>query len=350
MFHSSIFGFDTLRVRWRIPRCVIFACICLVLAEVLIARTNFIWGLFSHSGLGTVFALERSFIQKDSKPSVLIFGSSSARAAFLPTQMEEQMGLQRGEVLNLAISRGQPFGFLNIYERNRRILAQADSVIIEVQSWQFSRGVHPSPLYRFFGGWSDRMAYRGANRLSLMRHLLFRLPDVIPYFQGYVRRWIREGQRPRPISKDKYGRLAMDSIDDYHDENNFKPQAIMYWINRFYSNYEYSNVFEGHLKKLVKLVKEDGGKVYVVRIPAAEKYMAMLTQYDGDPLGKFRKKIIRAVGERVNGGHFREFTSEEANLSDWDFRDWGHMNNRGAIKWTKYFVRWLKQSSSLRGA
>ncbi len=332
---------DTLRVRPRIPRCVLLATVGLILAELLIARTNFMWKMAPNNGLGMLFTLEHSIIQSNPKPRVVIFGDSRSRGAFLPALMEQRMGLERGRVLNLAMGGARPFDDLKIYERNRSVLAQADAVVIGVDAWNFSRGVPPSPLYRYYANWADRLEYTGAHRFSLMRHLLFRLPDALPSFQGYVKHWIKEGRPPRPTGIDKYGRLAVDPLDNNHDKNNFKTPALRYWITHFYSDYQYSSGFEGHLVKLLTLLREDGARVYLVRLPTAGTYTTMLEQYDGDPLGQFRKNMTRVAGAWGEAVQFREFVPEDAGLSDRDFRDWGHLNNDGAVRWTEFFVRWL---------
>ena len=78
MFLSSIFSFDTLTIRWRMPRCVLFAVMCIGLMEILIGRTDFVWRLVPGSYVDTLLALEDVIIQRNLKPKVLIFGSSSA--------------------------------------------------------------------------------------------------------------------------------------------------------------------------------------------------------------------------------------------------------------------------------
>lgn len=340
MFRSSIFSFDTLNVRWRIPRCVLFAVICIGLAEALLGRTDFIWKQVPESGLGELLALETSIIRRYPKPEVLIFGSSRARSAFLPTLMEEQMGLQRGQVLNLGMGGARPFDHLKIYERNREILAKASTVIIEVDAEQFGT-LLPNDRFRYLMGWSDWLAYKDA-RLSLTRSFLFRLPDAFPYLRIYVKHWLTEGRTPGAIGIDKYGRLALVRIADDYDENISREETVRYVMDLLYKDYEYSDISERYLVKLVRLAKEDGAKVYLVHMPLPENYITMLKRHHRNPYGQFTKNVSRAVVGLADVVQFWEIPAE-VGLSVQDFCDIEHLNTSAAVKWSKFFVHWLRE-------
>jgi hypothetical protein len=333
----------------RIPRCVLSAVICIGLFEILLGRTDFAWKMVPGSHIDSFLALEETIIQKHPMPTILIFGSSRARGAFLPTLMEEQMGLQRGEVLNLGLGSGRPIHALKIYQQNRDILAQADIVIIEVESWQFALTIPPNELdlYRYVAGWSDVLAYKGENRYSLVRSLLFRLPDAVPYLRIYVKHWLTEKHAPESVGIDKYGRLALVRIANDHDEERFQDEHIANLLDWTYRNYEYSEVAQEYLIKLVRLAKEDGASVYVLRMPSAGNFVTRLKQHDRNPYGQFRENVQLAIADLADGVQFWEFPTE-IGLNDQDFRDPGHFNTGGAIQWTKFFVRWLRSVQTTR--
>ena len=84
----------------------------------------------------------------------------------------------------------------------------------------------------------------------------------------------------------------------------------------------------------------DGAKVYVVQIPMAGSYLDLLKEFRGNPYGEFRERIPCAVGHLPSRVMFWEEPAV-AGLTDQDYRDWGHLNTRGAHKWSEFFVDWL---------
>ena len=346
-FLSSIFSVDTLKIRWKTPRCVLFAVIVICLTEILVARTDFIWKQEPRSMLAEMLEMEQSIIQKHPHPKILIFGSSRAQAAFLPTLMEKQMNLQRGEVLNLGMSGFFLYSALKVYMRNRSILAGADIVIIEMEYHHLDiKTIEPDERCRYLINWSDWLAYKGPKRWSLLRSLLFKLPDAVPYVRAYLKHWFSEGHSPEPVGIDKYGRQAFWEISDFHDErrwrdpNYFKEQAIS-----FHNNYEYSKTALEYFQELVRLAKEDGASVYIIQIPYPEIWTMNLRQYLGNEYNQYKRNVCHAVAGLVEKVQFWENASE-AGLSDHDYREQDHLNTVGAIKWTTFFVQWLKQIRS----
>jgi hypothetical protein len=323
---------------------VILAAGIIFLLEIIAGRTNYVWRLVPESHINSFLAIEELIIAKNPQPSILIFGNSRARGAFLPTQMEEEMGLQRGQVLNLAMGGQRPIHALKMYQRNREILARADIVIIELDSWQFGVDI-PSPeldLYRFVAGWTDVLAYKGSNRNSLMRSLLFRLPDTIPYLREYVKLLISQEGRIKPIGIDKYGRPDLVLIANDYDEKSFQEETIMYLLDWGYKHYEYSREAENDLIELVRLAKADGAKVFILQLPFPEIYVELIKRYPTNPHERFRKNIATSMNDLADCVQFWDYHTD-VGLNDLDFREIGHLNTGGAIKWTTFFVQWLEQ-------
>ncbi len=346
MFFSSIFSFNTLNIKWKIPRCLIFAACVICLTEVLFARTDIFWSRVPRSDVTTFLDLEEYIIPKNVKPAVLIFGSSRARGAFLPTVMEQQMGLSRGQVLNFAMGGGGLFEALKIYQRNRDILGKADIMIIEICPGIFNSILPPtSELFRYLMSFSDWLEYKGEARLSLLRSCVFKLPDVFPYIREYIKYWLLNKHAPRPIGIDKYGRLALVRIANDYDESVEREEALRDIIYRWEFPYKYSEIYEGYLKKLVSLANEDGVRVYILQMPYPEKFIQI---YKGHPESQYRlytKNVSNAVKDMVESVQFWEAASE-VGLSNKDFRDVEHLNTEASIKWTNFFVRWLNEYRS----
>jgi len=305
VFHSSIFSFDSLRVPWKIPRCVILAGFVISLTEIIFGRTEFFWKRVPSSDVTTVLELEEYIIPKKLKPAVLIFGSSRARGAFLPTVMEQQMGLQRGQVLNFGMGGNgvtRLFDALKIYQRNRDVLGKADIMIVEIESGQLYSIPPTNERFRYLMSFSDWLEYRGEARLSLLRSCVFKLPDVVPYIREYIKYWLLNKHSPKPVGIDKYGRLALVRIANDYDERVSREDFISNSINgdnSWWCDYEYSKIYEGYLKKLASIANEDGLRVYIVQMPYPEKYIEILKRHPKNPYGQFTKNVSSAVSSNT---------------------------------------------------
>jgi hypothetical protein len=345
VFHLSIFSFDSLRIKWKIPRCVLFAACVICLTEILLARTDYFWEKVPKSDVTTVLELEEYIIPRKVSPAVLIFGSSRARGAFLPTIIEQEMGLQRGQVLNFGMGGNgvtRLFDALKIYQRNRDILGKADIMIIEIDFGQFDSVPPTNERFRYLMSFTDWLEYKGEARLSLLRSLIFKLPDVFPYIKEYAKHWLKNRQPPEPIGIDIYGRLALVRIANDVDESLSQEKSLRESI--FYPgfHYDYSDIYEGYLRKLVGLAKEDGLNVYILQMPYPEKYIDILKTRPDNPYGQFTTNVTNAVGDLADNIQFWESASE-VGLSNKDYRDVEHLNTGGAIKWTNFYVKWLQQ-------
>src|SRR5882762_9647086 len=136
---SSIFSFETLSLDPRLrPAGAITALVVLLLIDVFVARTDWIWARAPDSQGGMLDAVEAMIIRPAPPPRVLIMGSSRIHDAVLPRTMERILGLSEGTVLNLGISAGTPFDALTLYRRNRDQLRHAKAIVIGTDDWQMN--------------------------------------------------------------------------------------------------------------------------------------------------------------------------------------------------------------------
>jgi hypothetical protein len=312
-----------------------------LVAEVAVGRSDLPWTMVPNGDLGTLRQLEEKIIQPSAEPAVVVYGTSRARGAFVPTRMEELLGLQRGQVLNLGMGGAHIFDAVVAYERNRAKLSRARLHVVQIDPFQFSRGIPPNSRYRLLASWEDRMAYTGAHRLRLMADLAFRLDDALPLINLYVKERVRNGRAPQGAEVDQYGRLALVPIGDEQDPREFNDARHRYWVKFFYEDYEYSAGFEAQFLRLVRMIREDGGQVILVEMPSVDPFRAMLRERAGDPYGTFHTRMVRLAAER--GIPYPRWPSPAAiGFQDRDFRDWGHFNTSAALKFSEHFVRWLQ--------
>ncbi|MBI3684536.1 MAG: hypothetical protein HY235_29540 [Acidobacteria bacterium] len=310
-----------------------------MLAEIVIGRTRFVWGLVPDSDLGIVGQIEETIIRGSPDPQVLVFGSSRGRGAFLPTRIEERMGLRRGQVVSLAIGGAHVFDALLIYQRNRSALSKAKMAILDIDPFQFNVGTEPPVRFRQFASWGDRFAYSGAKRWRLLADYVFHMDNALPTFTWYLSQRFR-GQVFKRVGIDRYGRLAVVNIADDHDPRLFEERGFRRWVNILYGNYEYSPVLEQELVRLIRMLREDGAAVYLVRIPTAGGFLPMLEQSGHTPFTQFKQNMQRVAHELGVVCQIWE-SGGDVGLRERDYRDWGHLNTPGAEKWTEFFMRWL---------
>ena len=118
------------------PWGMLLALSLLLAFEFGLARRDWIWGWWPKSESGVIDAVERQVIAEAEAPAVLFLGSSRVRDAVSPREVEEQLGLRRGTVLNLAVTNGTPFDALTLYRRNREKLRSAKVAFFGVEVFQ----------------------------------------------------------------------------------------------------------------------------------------------------------------------------------------------------------------------
>jgi len=326
-------------VQWCLSTVLVFV----VLVEIVAGRTELVWRLVPGSDVGTLLEIEEAIIRPNPDPHIIVMGTSRARGAFLPTQLEQSLGLRKGQVLNLAMGGAQIIDALVTYERNRAQLSKARLVIVQVDPFQFSSGIKPGFRFRHFASASDRLAYSGATRASLLLDMIFRTDHTLPVLTEYLRYWQRTGHAPGPAGVDQFGRLAAVRIADDHPERQFESSLLRLWIHRFYETYEYSPVFEEQLARLVRMVKADGGEVVLVGMPTAGDYWALMRESNGELYSDFKERLARLAARLGARSQFWD-APVEVGLTDRDFRDWGHLNTPGAIKWSDFVAGWIVQT------
>lgn len=333
-----------------VRKMMLFVLCCVVLLEIVLGRTEFAWRLVPRSALGMLLETEEEIIRPNPNPQVLVMGTSRANGAFLPTVMERELGLRRGEVLNLAIGEQIPFDMLSMYERNRATLSRASLVFLQVDPFQFAVRQKGLGRLRKLASWSERMAFSGRTRMGLVSDYFLQANAALPLVSLYAGSWLLNGRAPQRAGTDRYGRLALEAIADDHNERIFNARTYRTWISWFYPDFEYSRLFEQHFLRLVKLIKEDGGEVVIIIMPTVSDYPTFVREAIGDGYDRFRSRMLQLAAE-TNAHCLLWDDHRDAGLMFRDFRDWGHLNTPGAEKWSSFISRWIlqqQQQSKLR--
>jgi hypothetical protein len=332
--------------RYSVKSYTLFLLASIALVEIVLGKTSLIWKLVPGNDIGGLFKLEEVVIA-NSRPRVLIFGSSRGREAFLPAQMEAQMGLERGQVLGLSLGGVSILDALLTYQRNRDTLSQAGIVVLQVDPFQLAASGYPPPArYREFASFDDRLAYRGRARARLFADYVFGMDLALPVVSAYFKDWLKRGRPPRyRYFIDDNGMMARVGAaalpENLHEARCFTGQAINHWLNWAYPDYQPSPIMEDQLTQLIRMAKSDGAEIYAVYLPTTAAYFNVLRKVPGDPYHHLQTLLDRMAAEMgIRVGWWS--LPEDAGLTEHDFADWGHFNRAGARKWTAHFARWIQ--------
>lgn len=321
-----------------------FALLCLALAELAIGRTDWALRLVPPAEASLLLTVREELVEPNPDPALMFFGTSRARGTFLPTILESELGLKRGQVLNLAVGGKHVLDALVVYREGRKNLSHARDVVLQLDGFQMSQGTPPTQRYGRYASFREQAAFKGMERLEVMRDSVFRLEGMRPALAFYVASWLREGHAPGPVPIDRYGRLALVNIADDHDEKNFTAALFDYWIERFWGGFEWSEVFARQLLELRALVREDGGRFWIVELPVIDGFYQRLRKLPGDPYAEYHRRLSALLGDDAHVRVWRQ--PAEVGLVIRNFRDWGHLNTPGAEHFSRFFAHWLAARTS----
>lgn len=304
------------------------ALVLLLGVEIGVARADWIWGWVPRSESGVVDALEAQIIaQTDAAPRVVLFGSSRVRDAVGPRQLEAELGLGEGEVLNLGLTHGTPFDALTLYERNRGVLSQAEVAVFGVEPWQFDRvdGEVNERVNRF-AGLRHRYAHEGTQQLGLLVGWVWRTYDAKPA----LRRFIKSLHKGRPDALP----LADDGRIEWRDNATNRRAArrsMGHYAKKHFEDYELSNRRSLILTEFVEMLEDDGVEVIIVQIPVRSGYTTKAQSKYPEAFELFLHQCEEYSGHSL----VRFEPASDYGLTSADFYDYGHLRERGAQRFTE---------------
>ena len=324
---SSIFSFKTLQ-RWQTFPAGLFTCL-LVLAgiELFVARSDWIIERFPSSSLGAVYALESQLIQ-GTEPEIVCLGNSRLRDGLAPRVLEEELGMRKGSVLNLALTAGTPFDSHVLYRRNRTVLRQAKMMIVDVEYDYYIDAPVLSPRIVQFATFHEHV------RLFQTRKQL-----VLALVGGIWRTFgLRDYLRALIIDPDNSNSLVLadDGRIVWRDrelDNRIDVQADIIEQGKVFETIRLDHGHERELRRLIALAREDNVKVVLLHVPMRDEYVRHLKETFPENYRRARVEFQESVFDVdllldwEQGG--------EIGLLDDDYFDYGHMTNAGSEKMTR---------------
>ncbi len=348
LFLSSIFSFETLTERPKLSSSVIVALFLCAFVRLLFAFSSEALDEFpgQYDARGFM-GIEKYFIgEPETSPQILFFGSSRVRYSIAPEVFAQHTDVAPSSVQNLALDMGGPWDVLCLLERNPRLFDEAKLVIIDCNCWQFNAGYETFPTPRFYRLATLRERIQSCSGVERIKWAL----DVVwPFMleRRNLRQWAG-GALQRVMG----GGLSVpyperwDSENGGHMNPGFYPKAS---AKRHTKDFEVDETVIKHWNTLVGTLSDRRIRLLIVRPPTQGEYLRTIRT---DPQSsEAYDTYLRLVENLAGDGVFVQLWElpSECGLSDDDFIDYGHLNERGAEKFTQFLSEFLLENNLLGG-
>ncbi|MCC7407269.1 MAG: hypothetical protein IT442_04310 [Phycisphaeraceae bacterium] len=345
MSHSSTSSFRSFDLRGLRPGGALFCLALLTVVEVGFARQEWLWSKFPKSPSGIIDVLEDKVIKPAGDPVVIVLGNSRTRDAVIPIVMEQELGLERGEVLNLSVTAGEPFDSFVLYERNRDTMRKANLVVLAVEEWQLNDDRAISERYRRFASLQDRLSYPDRQlKSSLVAGWLWRTFDARKPLGRLAKEMVLSADRSAPIGDD--GRVVWRTDDPELGEPEIELKAD---LERAYGGFVAGRMKQTtgyeYLRRVIKMASEDNVAVALVSPPHRDAFIDLLPDVRGAVADVAFQDVLTDLAAQGDNIEVSVITrASELDMPDTYFVDYGHMVKRGAEVYTEYLSRWLREN------
>ena len=316
----------------------VIALVILIMFELLVARSGWIWSYEARSDTGIVDVLEHEVIPHVDDPSVVFLGSSRIRDAVLPRDLETLMDLPRNSVLNLGLTSGLGYDSLKLYERNRERLSMAEIVVVGVELFDLTASPKPEARARRYATLSERLEWPGFDKLGLLVGYLWRTFDVRDQVRDLVTSLWRGRNESLPIDPD--GRIAwrdpVEAGEASVDVSEVASAIAGVKPGRGHSIY---------IEELISMLRRDGVDVWVVHIPVRDETARAYEESNPGLVAHFLRSIQHFEGVV---GIDAPWQASSVGMRDTSFYDYGHPAVSGARFLTERYARLLDGEPSRR--
>lgn len=336
-FLLSIFSFESfkhIRFRWSAG---LFALAILIVVEVF-ARRQDIWFEHQESPVWVQREVQKQLIDQIDSPQIVILGNSRILSMIQPRILEDTMGLGRGQVLQAAITEGNPYDCLYVYRRNRERFKKSKLVIIGLDSWQVQGKTMLHERIRYNASMKDRIKYfTGKERYSLVVGRIWRTYDahkpLMRYLKGYI---LGSGQRQIIVD----GRSRWNPYENMNMRGPKELKDIDQTALGFYKNFQEGDASLEPLKTLMAMAKSDGLQVVFCRAPMRDSFINIVNinwPIAEKQLQEIVEKMFKAAG--VEGYSLIYGKASELGIPMEYFSDYGHFLPIGAKAATQRFAK-----------
>jgi hypothetical protein len=328
------------------PWVLVGVLVILIGLEIGIFRQRWFWAAEPRSDVGIYYALEDMARSSKIRPKILIFGDSRMRSGVDAFLLEQELGLKRGEVVNLALTAGTPWDVKLFLARNPWLLDSARLILYQPSDWQFNEYFPPINRVKRFATLQDRARYKDFGTASeLVTDYFLQTAAAKEVFKGQVNSL---GSRLIKTLLGKY-KKAPDLVDVRTgrirwrvNEAETGPDSVDIEkdITSFYKDFQYSARVEDDLKKTIEQAQGKGIRFVFVDIPVRDIYVSEAVSKYPRHYNEYNQKI-HALSRRYNIVFLGDSdTKAMAGIAENYFYDYGHL----ALKGERAFTLWLAKA------
>ena len=338
MLPSSIFSFESRPKLRGVPWGLVVCIALLLLVELLVARSEWLWNRMPHSDVGVVDVLENSVLKPAEaagrRPRIIFFGNSRTRDAVAPRLVEEHLGLPEGAVLNLGLTRGTAFDAEVLYRRNRDFLRDADVAFFGVDVIQLDGHLDSNERVRRFSTLGDRLRrFEGEERLALLAGWVWRTYDARDALRRWATSFWKKMPEGLPLSPDGRVEWRTEAINRAASRRSMSSYA-----RQHFKDYQRDPGRRENLRRFVELLESDGIEVVILQVPVRDAYASASRLRYFDAMSDYEDDVNRVVGDRPS---LRWWDATFAGLTRRDYYDYGHVRDEGARRLSRELADWI---------
>ena len=315
------------------PRAV-FLCIGLLLVvELGVVRSNWLWTFDERSQVGVMNVIETEVIDEaQNSADIIVLGNSRMRDALPPVDFEQALGLERGQVMNLSLTAGTLYDSLLMYRRNRDNLDGASVAIVGVEAWFFKeeeRGLD-SRFVRY-ATLTDRLSpYVGGRELDAAVGYIWRTFESSDQLIVVAKAIVRGGGE---VTIESDGRTA------WRDEELALGPAgseldVEGRVRAIYPEFSPSDAPTEVLATLIAMLQEDGIKVILVRPPFRDSYVEARDDWVPGVEDWFQGQV-RRLQDQFDVAAWLPLRASEFGWPQEYFLDYGHLALDGGVAFSE---------------
>jgi hypothetical protein len=328
---SSIFSFDTLQIRWGVPRGLLTAIVLLGVLDFGLSRADWPYRMNPSSYVGTFLAQEEVLRHDPVPPRIIILGNSRSKSGLLSQEMEHVLGLPNGAVLNLSIESGDHYDNYMFQKRNRQLMKSAQLLIYGVDAYEWNANFPLSERFHHFAGLADRLNLEPS--IPSLFGWFFRTEEKAALYHAIFRRIKGRLVRASHLA----GQVAVDDHSTNQPESPASLGPVEGRVSFWYKQFRLSPKRQALLQQVVDTARADGQQVVIVQLPFRDEYMHEVLRAHASDYNSYQQSIRALHGVDI---HLFEEASDNG-LAASDFKDWDHLDATGAEKFTRVWCDWL---------
>lgn len=312
-----------------------WALLFLLLFELLVARSDWFWTYPERSRTGVFHVVERRVMARRPEPLLAVVGSSRARDAVVPSVLEQELGLSRGAVANVALTAGSSIDARELLRRDREWFARADVLAVCIEDWWVvgrraleERERRFATLEEHREAWGRRhpraLAERYAHTLLASRRI------------GSV---LEAGPRMfRAMRLDDEDRIVWRAWDVERGPETVRVDAD---VRRVWRGEARPAHRIGALRDVVREARALGLRVVLVQIPWRDEYVDAVADRHPDAWADYRR-LVRDLAAELGVPLIAADRGTDIGLDRTVFRDYGHITDGGARAYSAWLAGELR--------